>query len=117
MATVQPFSGNERRVRDRSAGIQLRRRQKRAEALAEDRRSNRGDGFDIAAALELHLDQCTTRRAMLTLLESWMAEANSVTGEERDEDYVRAIGRAIEVMKSAPDPLAAIAILQRRSTD
>ena len=102
----------ERRSRDRAQGIVLRRRMKRlVDANAERRRSEQS-GFDIAAALELHLDQCTTRRAMLALLESWLSETNASV--ERDEDYVRAIERAIEVMKSAPDPLSAIAILQRK---
>lgn len=107
----------ERRARDRSQGIVLRRRMKRLVDANLERRRHAQSGFDIAAALELHLDQCTTRRAMLTLLESWGAEANSAAAEERDEGYVRAIEHAIGVMKSAPDPLSAIAILQRRSTD
>ena len=102
----------ERRSRDRSQGIVLRRRLKRLVDAKQERRRGEQSGFDIAAALELHLDQCTTRRAMLTLLESWLAEANA--GAERDEDYIRAIERAMDVMKSAPDPLSAIAILQRR---
>ena len=111
MATVQPFSGHERRVRDRSGGIQLRRRQKRAEALAEERRSNRGDGFDIAAALELHLDEIKTRRGMITLLESWLNEAKQAA--DRDDSYVSAVEHAIEVVTAAPDLLTAIAVLQR----
>jgi hypothetical protein len=106
----------ERRSRDRSQGIVLRRRLKRLVDANIERRRGEQSGFDIAAALELHLDQCTTRRPMLTLLESWLAEANSSAAGERDEDYTRAIERAIEVMKSAPDPLTAIAVLQRRSS-
>jgi hypothetical protein len=102
----------ERRARDRSDGIVLRRRLKRLVETNLERRRSDESGFDIAGALELHLDQCTTRRAMLTLLESWVSEANA--GAERDQAYIGAIERAMGVMKSAPDPLTAIAILQRR---
>lgn len=104
----------ERRARDRSQGITLRRRLNRTVEAREERRRNQKSGFDIAAALELHLDQCTTRRAMLGLLESWLSEVNTEAGAENDQNYKRAIENAIEVMKSAPDPLTAIAILQRR---
>ena len=105
----------ERRARDRSQGFALRRRrQELIDASLERRRSERS-GFDIAAALEMHLDECKTRRAMLTLLESWLAEARNAGPEEQDESYVQAVERAIEVMRSSPDPLTAIAVLQRRS--
>jgi hypothetical protein len=102
----------ERRARDRAQGIVLRRRLKRLVDANQERRRSERSGFDIAAALELHLDECKTRRAMLTLLESWLSEANAAA--DRDEEYTRAIEHAAEVMKSAPDPLSAIAILQRR---
>src|SRR5688572_14297176 len=111
MATVQPFSGSERRARDRSAGIQLRRRRKEPAPVAEDRRSTRGDGFDIAAALELHLDQIKNRRGMIALLESWLNEAKQAA--ERDDNYVSAVEHAIEVVTAAPNLLTAIAVLQR----
>lgn len=104
----------ERRVRDRSQGIVLRRRLKRLVDANLERRRGERSGFDIAAALELHLDQCTTRRAMLALLGSWLEEANNADPDQRDADYIRAIERATEVMKTSPDPLSAIAILQRR---
>ena len=104
----------ERRARDRSQGFTLRRRrQELIDANLERRRSERS-GFDIAAALEMHLDECKTRRAMLTLLESWLAEARNAGPDTQDESYVQAVERAIEVMKSSPDPLTAIAVLQRR---
>ena len=112
MATAEPHTGQDRRSRDRSAGIKLRRRQNQLAEKADDRRRGSQKGFDIAAALELHLDQVKTRRGMIALLESWLQEAeHSLT--ERDENYVRAVEHAIEVMTAAPDPLSAIAVLQR----
>jgi hypothetical protein len=104
-------SRQERRARDRSRGITLRRRLNQRVDAGLERRSTTQNGFDIAAALELHLDQCTTRRAMLALLESWASETKN---GEQDNDYIRAVERAMEVMKAAPDPLTAIAVLQRR---
>ena len=112
MATAEPHTGQERRSRDRSAGIKLRRRQDQLADKAGDRRRRSHDGFDIAAALELHLDLVTTRRGMITLLESWLHEGRQ-SPTERDESYVRAVERAIEVMSAAPDPVSAIAVLQR----
>ena len=114
MATAEPLSGPERRTRDRSAGIQLRRRRKEGVDEAGDRRKSR-NGFDIAAALELHLDQITNRRGMIALLESWLQEARQTDPAERDENYVRAVEYAKEVMTASPDPLTAIAVLQRSS--
>jgi hypothetical protein len=104
----------ERRARDRSQGLTLRRRRNELIEASVERRRSESDGFDIAAALEMHLDECTTRRAMLALLESWLAEATSADSAEQDKRYVQAVERAIEVMKSSPDPLSAIAVLQRR---
>jgi hypothetical protein len=113
MTTAEPYSGQERRVHDRSAGIQLRRRQKQPVEKTRDRRRGSDNGFDIAGALELHLDQVKTRRGMIALLESWLREAAESAPAERDENYVRAIERAIAAMTAAPDPLTAIAVLQR----
>ena len=116
MAEIQTYTGEERRTRDRSRGILLRRR--RSEAVApesERRRSSNANGFDIAAALELHLDECTTRRAMLNLLESWLREATDGGAVERDENYINAVQHAVQVVKSAPDVATGIAILQRQS--
>ena len=114
MTTAETYSGHERRRLDRSAGIQLRRRQKQSDEKANDRRSSSDNGFDIAGALELHLDEVKTRRGMIALLESWLKEANdNVT--ERDENYVRAVEHAITVMTAAPDPVIGIARLQRSS--
>lgn len=112
MIEAQSYSGDERRTRDRSEGIVLRRRQ--SEPVEVERRRVKQNGFDIAAALELHLDECKTRRSMLTLLESWLAEARNAAPAEQDEDYVRAVEHATEVMKSAPDAMSAIAMLQRQ---
>ena len=114
MATAESPSGPERRARDRSAGIQLRRRQQQGVDKAEDRRRSR-NGFDIAAALELHLDQVSNRRGMIALLESWLQEAKQSDPAQRDESYVRAVEYAIEVMSAAPDPVTGIAVLQRAS--
>ena len=113
MTLAEIYSGEERRARDRSAGIQLRRRKKRAVPKADDQRQASDNGFDIASALELHLDQITTRRGMIALLESWLQEAKNAEASERDENYVQAVRHAIEVMTSATDPIHAIAVLQR----
>ena len=115
MAEMETYSGQERRTRDRARGIVLRRRRSEAVPPAEERRRSNAEpnGFDIAAALELHLDQCTTRRAMLTLLESWLREASDGDAE-RDESYITAVQHAAEVMKTAPDVLTGIAVLQRQ---
>jgi hypothetical protein len=112
---AEPYSGQERRARDRSAGIQLRRRQKQPVEKTRERRRATDDGFDIAGALELHLDEIKTRRGMIALLESWLREAAATAPAERDESYVRAVERAIAAMTAAPDPLTAIAVLQRSS--
>jgi hypothetical protein len=109
MEVIEPR--HERRARDRSQGIALRRRLNQRLDPDRERRRTTQYGIDIASALELHLDQCTTRRAMLALLESWASEAKN---GEQDGDYLRAVERAMEVMKAAPDPLSAIAVLQRR---
>ena len=113
MPTAQQYSGGERRARDRSDGIQLRRRQKLGVVDKADDRRRARDDFDIAAALELHLDQITNRRGMIALLESWLQEAKQADPAMRDQDYVRAVEHAIEVMTAATDPLTAIAVLQR----
>jgi hypothetical protein len=115
MTTAEPYSGQERRAHDRSAGIRLRRRQKQPVDKTRDRRRGSDNGFDIAGALELHLDQVKTRRGMISLLESWLREAGDSAPAERDASYVRAVERAIAAMKAAPDALTAIAVLQRSS--
>src|SRR5688572_541052 len=112
MTVSETYTGQERRKRDRSVGIELRRRQKQSIDKANDRRSSSDNGFDIAGALELHLDEVPTRRGMITLLETWLQEANDSLSE-RDENYVKAIADAITVMTAAPDPLTGIARLQR----
>lgn len=121
MAELETYGGEERRIRDRSRGIVLRRRQRRdqlPEGTVERRRAPPvNNGFDIASALELHLDQCTTRRSMLGLLEKWLIESKNPQAAERDEAYCEAVQSAIEVMKTSPDVLTAIAILQRAPED
>ena len=112
MTATESYSGIERRARARSDEIELRRRQRQE---GEDERRRRGrDGFDIAAALELYLDQVKTRRAMKELLESWLADAQGSGAAAHDEDYVQAVRHAIEVVGASPDPQTAIAVLQRR---
>lgn len=112
---TETYGGEERRTRDRSRGIILRRRRAEVrEGQAERRRTAASNGFDIASALEMHLDEHKTRRAMLNLLESWLAEANSAEDGERDVGYSRAVENAIAAMKNSPDVLSAIATLQRR---
>ena len=106
------YSGPERRGRDRSQGLQLRRR--RQEWVQNERRRSNLQGFDIAAVLEMHLDQCRTRRAMLDLLNGWLAEARNAAPDAQDPNYITAVESSIEVMKSAPDVETAIAILQRQ---
>ena len=110
---AQPHSGPERRSRDRSQGITLRRREK--QTVEVERRSPPQRTPEIAAALELHLDQCKTRRAMLTLLETWLGEARNAAPDAQDPVYSRALERSIEVFKETPDIETAIAVLQRRS--
>ena len=52
---------------------------------------------------------------MLSLLESWLAEAENPQAAEHDDAYARAVEHAIGVMKASPDVLTAIAVLQRRA--
>ena len=112
MVDTESFGGDERRSRDRSRGIVLRRRRNELpEGQSERRRAPVQNGFDIASALEMVLDENKSRRAMLNLLESWLAESRNAA--ERDEGYIEAVEYAIDVMKSAPDVLTAIAVLQR----
>jgi hypothetical protein len=107
------YSGPERRAHERSQGTPLRRR--RQEWVEHERRRTNLQGFDIAGVLEMHLDQCKTRRAMLDLLDGWLAEARNSPQESQDPNYISAVERSIEVMKSAPDVETAISILQRQS--
>jgi hypothetical protein len=110
---AEPPSTPERRARDRSQGILLRRRHEQRHTRADRRRSALA-GFDVAAALELQLDRFPTRRAMLVLLESWLYCANPCGRSDREDSYTRSISQAIGVMATAPDPVTATAMLQRR---
>ena len=112
MPETLTYSGPERRARDRSFGIQLRRREQ--QDVKNDRRRATRESFDIAAALEMHLDRCKTRRAMIRLLEQWRSEAQSAAEHEQDPDYIDAVERAIEVLNQEPDVETAIAVLQRQ---
>ena len=112
MPQDETYAGPDRRVRDRSEGFPLRRR--RQESVEHERRRTNLRGFDIAAVLEMHLDQCRTRRAMLELLNGWLSEARGSPPETQDANYIEAVERSIEVMKSAPDVETAIGILQRQ---
>ena len=106
------YSGPERRTRDRSLGLFLRRRQQKA--VEQERRQNSRPEFDIAAALEMHLDQYKTRHAMMRLLDTWLKEARSGDEASQDAAYISAVERAIEVMKAEADVETAIAVLQRQ---
>lgn len=111
MTETEPKSEPERPI-EGSPDIPLRRRQQRP--VEFERRRSSGVTFDIAAALELYLDQCRTRRAMIHLLEEWLAEARNRGPETQDSSYVHAVERAIDVMNRAPDVQTAIVRLQRR---
>lgn len=102
----------ERRIRDRSKGIQLRRRQ--AQQVDIDRRRGSEGTAEIAAALEMYLDERKTRHAMLKLLEQWLAEARNSGPDAQDAEYVRAVERSIDIMKQATDVETGLAMLQRR---
>jgi hypothetical protein len=106
------FPANERRTRDRTPGSQLRRRRKLE--VEVDRRDSGQGTAEIGAALELHLDQFKTRRAMIGLLEQWLTESRDSELAEQDVDYVNALERSIEIIKDAPDLETGIAMLHRR---
>lgn len=111
MAHTDPYPGPERRTRDRAAGP-LRRRQE--QPVEVERRAGRDDGFDIAGALELYLDECKTRGAMTRLLQQWLTDARAGDASNREPGYIEAVERAIGVMSHAPDVHTGIAMLQRR---
>jgi hypothetical protein len=103
----------ERRRRDRSQGILLRRRHGQIVHTHIERRCQ-WSGFNVAAALELHLDEFPSREAMLVLLQSWRYAADAGAANAFDDDYDTTISRAIDVMRTAPDVATAIVVLQRR---
>src|SRR5688572_28227967 len=96
--TVHP----ERRKSDRTEGPTLRRRHGQLVHTRIERRHPYA-GFDIAAALELHLDRFPTREAMLVLLESWFYQAEVSGLGEHVGGYAEAVARAAEIMRAAPD--------------
>ena len=98
---------------DDSERTPLRRRENRAVEF-DRRRGGGSESFDIGAALELHLDQCKTRRSMIKLLEEWLAESRNRDPDTQNPEYAAAVERAIEVMKNAPDIETAVIMLQRR---
>jgi hypothetical protein len=103
----------ERRARDRSQGIALRRRQGQLVYTRHERRRTRHSGFDVAAALEMHLDRFPTREALVVLLDSWLYQAERSGLCDEREAYCTALELALDTMKAAPDPVAAITVLQR----
>ena len=103
----------ERRTRERSPGSQLRRRRKLE--VEVDRRSSAQGTAEIATALEMHIDQFKTRRAMLGLLEQWLTESRDAELAEQDLEYVDALERSIEIVKAAPDVESGIAMLHRKA--
>ena len=64
MAEVVPLYSEPRTRRRRS----LRPRH----SAPPDRRKKRSAGFDIAAALEVNLDRCSTKEALWQLLVQWL---------------------------------------------
>lgn len=109
MALREVHPTTERRSRDRSQGILLRRRHSQLGHMRIERRRPHV-GFDVAGALELHLEDYPTLEAMLVLLEAWRYAANG----EHAPEYLDAIDHAVAVMRRADEPLHAIAMLQRR---
>jgi hypothetical protein len=97
---------------DAAEGTPLRRRENRP--VEVDRRRSNRSGFDIGAALELHLDQYKTRRSMVNLLQQWLTEARGRDQDGQDAEYIAAVERAIDVMGKAPDLETAIIMLQQR---
>lgn len=112
MLETRTYTGPDRRARDRSQGLQLRRR--REQPVENERRRSAEGTAQIAGALEMHLDQCKTRQSMVRLLEGWLAEARGGAPEGQDADYERSLERSIAVMKEAPDVETGIAMLHRR---
>lgn len=111
MAETEPNGGSDESTDVPGDHTPLRRRENRP---VEFERRRRPSNFDIGALLEMHLDQCKTRRAMIHLLEEWLAEATSRDEASQDADYTEAVQRAIEVMRAAPDVETGIVMLQRR---
>lgn len=103
----------ERRAWDRSQGIPLRRRHGQLVHTRIERRHSPPAGFDVAAALELHLDQFPTREGLLVLLDAWMYQSQVSGLGEHVEGYAAAIEHAKSVLREAPDAAIAIAVLQR----
>jgi hypothetical protein len=111
MAETQPNGAPDENADVPGDHTPLRRRENRP--VEFDRRRRPGN-FDIGALLEMHLDQCKTRRAMIHLLEEWLTEATNRDQASQDADYTEAVQRAIDVMKGAADVETAIMMLQRR---
>ena len=111
MAETEPNGGPDENADVPGDRTPLRRRENRP---VEFERRRRPSNFDIGALLEMHLDQCKTRRAMIHLLEVWLTEATGRDEASQDADYTEAVQRAIEVMRAAPDVETAIVMLQRR---
>ena len=111
MAETQPNGAPDENADVPGDHTPLRRRENRP---VEFERRRRPGNFDIGALLEMHLDQCKTRRAMIHLLEEWLTEATSRDQASQDADYTEAVQRAIDVMKGASDVETAIMMLQRR---
>lgn len=108
-ASPAPAPYAERR-HTRSTNICLRRRHgqlRRANGLPERRRPP-STPFDIAGALELNLDRFPTKAAMLTLLQSWLYAAEAEDLNDTRPAYAHALRVAIEIMRSADNPVQAL---------
>jgi hypothetical protein len=112
MAETEQNAAPDENAGDSSDETPLRRRENRP--VEFERRRNRANTFDIGALLEMHLDQCKTRRSMIHLLEEWLAESTGREQANQDPEYTEAVQRAIDVMKGAPDVETGIVMLQQR---
>ena len=98
----------------RPTNICLRRRHgqlRRANGLPERRRRPSAP-FDIASTLELNLDRFPTKAAMLTLLQSWLYAADAEDLNDTRPEYAHALRVAIELMRSADNPVRALPLLR-----
>ena len=77
-----------------------------------ERRRNRTQGFDIAAALEQNLDRYRTKEAQLKLIKRWLDAAKQEGLAARHAAYVKALERALVVMAKAQTVQQAIVTLQ-----
>jgi hypothetical protein len=120
MLSLVPFE--ERRGSARLKATPLRRRVHvrstgRSSVLGTDptppeRRKSKKEGFDVAVTLELNLDRCPTKPAMLTFVKSVLYSAETGEFGSGHSGYVEALKRAIDVLEHSTELLEAVATLQ-----